>query len=396
MPDMQRDTLQLVDADGAAADKSFLDAGNALYKNDPYFIRPFDHDILEVFDPKKNKLLRAGASVKRWVLLDKNGKSIGRIAAFVNSRYLFSGGYKSGGIGFFECVDDQHAANKLFDAATEWLRNKGMQAVDGPINLGERDKWWGCLAEGFDDSPTYRMNYNPPYYNELFTNYGFQTYFDQLVYEYKVDEPVPEKFYERARRIEANPRYSFDHFRKKRLDQHAKDLADIYNAAWGKHEHFKLMSKEQALKSFQQMLPVMDEKLIWFGYYDGQPIAFFIMLPDFNQIVKKLNGKLGWWEKLLFKMHLMIGSVDRIQGLLFGVVPAHQGKGVEGATIIAAAKVVQPLKKYKSLEMTWVGDFNPKMIHMVEGLGATVTKRYKTYRLMLQPGLEFRRAAVID
>ena len=99
---------------------------------------------------------------------------------------------------------------------------------------------------------------------------------------------------------------------------------------------------------------------------------------------------------MLFKMHLMTGAVDRIQGLLFGVVPGHQGKGVEGATIIAAAKVVQPLKKYKSLEMTWVGDFNPKMIHMVEGLGAMLTKRYRTYRFMLQEGLEFRRAAIID
>lgn len=381
-----------------ADDPLFLKAGYALYRNDPRYVRPLDRDIETVFDLKKNKQLRhKDAAVKRWVLLDKNENILGRIAAFVNPRYLFTGGYKCGGIGFFECVNDDTAAGMLLDVATQWLRTKGMQAVDGPVNLGERNMWWGCLCEGFNDSPTYGMNYNPPYYNDLFQNYGFQIYFHQLVYNYKVDEPVPEKFYEKARRIEANPKYSFDHFHKNKLDKYAYDMTEVYNAGWGKHEHFKPLTLEQTKLTFKKMLPVMDERLIWFGYYDGKPIAFFIMLPDLNQIVKYLDGNLNWYGKLKFVFYQkVLKKVNRMQGILFGVVPDHQSKGVEGATIIAAAKLIQPLKRYNNLEMNWIGDFNPKMMHMVENLGADVTKRYRTYRLMLDPTLEFKPARVID
>jgi hypothetical protein len=379
-----------------ANEKFFIKAGYILYQGDSNYVRPLDQDIKAVFDPKRNKQLRhKDAAVVRWVLLDDE-KILGRIAAFVNPRYLFSGGVKCGGIGFFECINNQKAADMLFDAATGWLKTKGMQAVDGPINFGERNMWWGCLSDGFNDSPTYGMNYNPSYYNDLFSNYGFKTYFNQFVYNYKVDEPVPEKFYEKARRIEANPRYTFDHFRKNQLEKYAEDMMIVYNAGWGKHEHFKPFTKEQTISAFKKMLPVMDEKIIWFGYYDGRPIAFFIMLPDINQIIRFLNGNLNWFGKLQFKFHQLRGAINRMQGILFGVVPEHQSKGVEGATIIAAAKLIQPLKRYKNLEMNWIGDFNPKMMHMVEGLGADVTKRYKTYRLMLDPKLEFKAARVID
>jgi hypothetical protein len=381
-----------------AEEALFLKAGYVLHQGDPHYVRPLDQDIIAVFDAKKNKQLRhKDAAAVRWVLQDGNGKILGRIAAFVNPRYLFSGGVKTGGIGFFECVNDQKAADVMFDAAAGWLRSKGMQAVDGPINFGERNMWWGCLSEGFNDAPSYGMNYNPPYYNDLFTNYGFKTYFNQLVYNYKVDEPVPEKFYEKARRIEANPKYTFDHFHKKDLDKYAQAMADVYNNGWGKHEHFRPTTAEQAKLAFKKMLPVMDEKVIWFGYHDGKPVAFFVMLPDLNQIIRHLNGRLDWWGKLKFAFYQRVAKkVDRIQGVLFGVVTEHQGKGVEGAVIIAAAKVVQPLKRYRNLEITWIGDFNPRMVHMVEGLGAEVSKRYKTYRLMLDPSIEFKTARVID
>jgi GNAT superfamily N-acetyltransferase len=144
------------------------------------------------------------------------------------------------------------------------------------------------------------------------------------------------------------------------------------------------------------MKPVMDERLVWFGYHKGRPIVFFVMLPEINQIIRHLNGRFDWWGKLNFFYYLKRGIINNMFGVLFGVVPEYQGKGLDGAVIIAAAKIVQPMKKYKNLEMNWVGDFNPKMVKMVEDLETTVIKRYKTYRKIFDESKPFRRAPILE
>lgn len=172
--------------------KQFLELPVAIYKNDPNWIRPLDKDIEEVFDPAKNKFFRKG-ECSRWILKDDAGKNIGRIAAFVNSQYKNE--QPTGGIGFFECINDQSAANFMFDHCRQWLQERGMEAMDGPINFGERDKWWGLQVEGFQP-PLYGMNYNPEYYKSLFYNYGFNVYYEQICFALKVENRLQEKFYE--------------------------------------------------------------------------------------------------------------------------------------------------------------------------------------------------------
>ncbi|HPA23429.1 MAG TPA: hypothetical protein PLU18_09300, partial [Ferruginibacter sp.] len=146
--------------------KLFINVAVQLYQKDANWIRPLDKDINDIFDDKKNKAFRFG-SLQRWVLQDNSGKLLGRIAAFVNSKYKNKGDEMPvGGMGFFECTNNQDAANLLLDTAKKWLQDKGMQAMDGPINFGERDKWWGLVTSGFQE-PLYCMNYNPPYYRIL-------------------------------------------------------------------------------------------------------------------------------------------------------------------------------------------------------------------------------------
>jgi hypothetical protein len=156
-------------------EKEFLFGTVYLYKNDPNWVRPLDKDIHDVFDKTKNKSFRFGKA-ERWILKDDTGKLLGRIAAFVNSKYKNIGDNSpTGGVGFFECINSQEAADLLFDNARHWLINNGMEAMDGPINFGERDRWWGLLTRGFYE-PLYCMNYNPPYYVQLFENYGFRVF----------------------------------------------------------------------------------------------------------------------------------------------------------------------------------------------------------------------------
>src|SRR5690349_15940210 len=173
--------MKLVEVSTPALEKDFIKVNVIINKNNPGYIRPLDKDIQKVFDEEKNKTFRHG-SAKRWLLLNENDELIGRIAGFVNKKYKNKGDeIPVGGIGFFDCINDQGAADMLFDVAKHWLSQNGMEAMDGPINFGERDQWWGLLVDGFQP-PGYCMNYNYPYYQQLFENYGFKTFFNQICF----------------------------------------------------------------------------------------------------------------------------------------------------------------------------------------------------------------------
>ena len=368
-----------------------------LYKGEACWIRPLDQDIEAVFDPKKNKFYRHGETI-RWILQDNNGAIIGRVAAFINRKLSNKEKQPTGGMGFFECINDQKAANFLFDACKEWLAARGMEAMDGAINFGERDRWWGLLAEGYHIEPNYCMPYTFPYYLQLFETYGFQLYFKQYTYGRKVVERgLPEKVQLKADRLMENPNYEFRSIDKKNLDKYADDFRLVYNAAWVKHKGVGEMTKVQADSIMKKLKPIMDPKIIWFGYYEGQPISFFINLPELNQIFKHLNGKLNWWGKLQFLYHKLRKTNKKMFGLVFGVVPAHQGKGIESAMAIAATKYVWTSKSpYVDYEMNWIGDFNPKMMRLVEDIGADIHKVHHTYRYLFDRSKPFERCPIID
>jgi hypothetical protein len=371
--------------------KAFLELPLEIYKNDPNFIRPLDKDIEEVFDPKKNKFFKKGECT-RWLLKDDSGKEIGRVASFVNQQYKQE--QPTGGIGFFECINDQKAANFIFDHCKQWLWDRGMQAMDGPINFGERERWWGLQVEGFQE-PLYCMNYNPPYYEALFSNYGFQVYFNQVCYAMKVDQRLQEKFYIRHDEIAQDPNYSAKHIEKCALDKFAKDFTYIYNKAWASHGGGKELEERTVRKMFKKMKPVMDEEIIWFTYYKDEPIAFWVNLPDLNQFFKRLNGQFSLMHKLKFLWLQKYGKCTRFLGIAFGIIPAFQGKGVDAYMIIEGAKVIQPQAKYKDYEMQWIGDFNPKMMNIAESLGTHRSRRLVTLRFLFDRNKEFKRHPVV-
>jgi hypothetical protein len=162
--------------------------------------------------------------------MNDQNKILGRIASFVNNKVSRTEKQPTGGIGFFECINDQSAAGFMFDHCINWLKQRGMEAVDGPINFGERDRWWGLLTEGFYE-PVYCMNYNPPYYRQLFENYGFKTYFEQHCFSLKVDDPIDDKFELTYNRLLSTGNYSCEHIRKNNLEKYAADFTIIYNKA---------------------------------------------------------------------------------------------------------------------------------------------------------------------
>lgn len=384
--------MQVLLVQDNSSQQQFLELPLSIYKNDPNWIRPLNKDINDVFDKTKNKAFRFG-ELQRWLLQDDNGHNIGRIAAFINKKYKNKGDdLPVGGIGFFECINDQQAANMLFDTAKQWLQEKGMEAMDGPINFGERDRWWGLVTKGFQE-PMYCMNYNPPYYVALFENYGFRVFFDQVCFNMEPKAPLTEKVWARHDQLEKDPAFSASHIKKNQLKKFAEDFATVYNKAWAGHGGLKEMSKEQVMLLFTKMKPVMDETLIWFAYHNNDPIAIFTNMPDLNQWFKHLNGKFGLLQKLQFLWLKKFKPNKKFTGLVFGVVPEWQGKGVDAYIIAESAKLLQTdASHYEFYEMQWIGDFNPKMLNIAGSIGnVSRSRNLSTYRYLFDKNREFKR-----
>ena len=386
--------MQLEEVTDASTAKAFIRVNVELNKKNPNYIRPLDHDINDVFDKNKNKTFRFG-EVIRWILRDDTGKLIGRIAAFTNKKYKNKGDdIPVGGIGFFECINDQAAADMLFNVSKHWLMQKGMEAMDGPINFGERDRWWGLLVEGFEP-PVYCMNFNPPYYSQLFENYGFRNFFNQICFALKVKDKVQQKFYDRHAQLSKDPNYKAIQIDKNKLKKFAADFTIVYNKAWSGHGGLKEMNKDVVLKMFEKMKAIMDERIIWFTYYKEEPIAIWVNLPDLNQWFKYLNGKFNLPAKLKFLWIKATKRCSKFTGLVFGIVPEFQGKGVDAFMVMEAAKVIQDNLLYDDYEMQWIGEFNPKMINISESLGTYRSRRLVTYRYLFDQTTPFNRHPVL-
>jgi len=373
----------------------FIKVPLLIYKDDPNFIRPLDKDVKDVFDPKKNKAFRWGECI-RWILINTQGEFIGRIAAFVNKKYKNKGDEQpTGGIGFFECINNQQAADMLFDVAKSWLMQHGMQAMDGPINFGERDRWWGLVIEGFKP-PIYLMNYNLPYYQQLFENYGFKNFYNQFCWHLDVDTTLNDRFITQHEKISADRDYKALRINKRELKKFAGDFSTIYNLAWAQHDGNKELRKDVALKMLQAMKPILDEDLMWFTYYKDKPVAMWINLPELNQVVKYLDGSFSLLSRLKYFWLMKKDVCNKFTGIVFGIIPEFQGKGIDYYMIVEGAKVIQQKKQYHELELQWQGDFNPKMLNISKNLGATKSRLLCTYRYLFDRSKEFKRHPILD
>jgi len=361
----------------------------------PHYIRPIDNEVNDVFDVQKNKQFKYGEAT-RWVLYNAQNQLIGRIAAYTSSKYVNKGDkLRMGMCGFFDCINDQQAANLLFDAAKNWLEGKGMQAMDGPVNFGERDKWWGLMVEGFDVEPMYGISFNPPYYKQLFETYGFQNFYNQYYYTLAAYGTLGEKYPERHARFAAKPDYAARHIQKDKLEKYAHDFAIIYNAAWAQHEGGKEITNEQAIKLFNKMKPIMDESIIWFAYYKEQPIGMWLNIPDLNQYFKYFDGKFGWWQKLRLLYLQKTKPARKMNGVAFGIVPKFQALGIDAFMIYSGALLVRKQGRYDGIEMGWGGDWNPRMLAIYKATGGQQSRRMITYRYNFDQTIPFERHPLV-
>ena len=391
---MDSQKYRLQEIAGSAAEREWLDFPKRLYRGYSNWVCPLDNDIREVFDPKRNELFEDGEAV-RWVVRDASGEIVGRIAAFYNREKAALEEQPTGCCGFFECIDSQQVADMLFDAARMWLASRGMEAMDGPVNFGQRSDWWGLLVEGYEFQPLYKNPYNPSYYKELFENYGFRNYFNQHSFIWRKDtSEANRQILVRAERLYTTPGYHVEPLDMHNLEETAENFRVVYNRAWALFSGVKPMTREEALVLLRRLKPILDPEIVFFAYFNQEPIGFFVTVPDLNRLIGKFNGKFGLWQKLRLMWDLKVRrKCDRIFGIIFGIAPEYHGKGVESAIMAEYWKYLDRKDiPYKTLELAWIGDFNPVMNRMIENyVCASRHKIHTTYRYLFDRTREFHR-----
>ena len=359
---MNKEKYTLQEVTTPALEREWLDFPKRIYKGNRNWVCPLDVDVLEVFNPSKNELFADGEAI-RWVARDARGELVGRIAAFYNREKASIEEQPTGGCGFFESIDDQQVADMLF--------------------------------EGYEFQPLYKNPYNPPYYKELFENYGFKNYFNQHSFIWRVnDSEANKQIFARAERLYTVPGYRVENIDMNNLEEAAESFRVIYNKAWALFSGVKPMTQEEALEMVREMKPIIDPNIIFFAYFNEEPIGFFITVPDLNRLIGKFNGKFGLRQKLRLMWDLKVRkSCDRIFGIIFGITPEFHGKGVESAIMVKYWQFLERTKNpYKSMELAWIGDFNPVMNRMIETyVCATRHKVHTTYRYLFDRTKEFHR-----
>jgi len=383
--------MHLVEVLDKKEEINFLETARVIYKYDDNWVCPLNDDIRGIFDRRRNEKFLNG-DARRWVLKDDNDRPIGRIAAFVDNAYAASYDQPTGGIGFFECIEDQEAAQILFDTARQWLAQKGMEAMDGPINFGANDAYWGLLVDGFTPH-AFRTPYHRHYYRRLFEGYGFKSYYHQYAFHLDINNHFPQRFWKIAEWISKKPEYEVKYFRFKDQDRFINDFVEIYNSTWPSFkEDFVPIDAEMVRKLLQDVRPVLVEEFNLFGYHKGRPIAFYVNLPDLNQIIRDFKGRLHAFNLMRFFYRVKFTKrINRLRSVIYGIAPKYRRSGIDAAIFWHLREALKKHPHYQQIELTWVGDFNPGMLNMWHRFNASRAKEYITYRYLFDRTRPFER-----
>jgi GNAT superfamily N-acetyltransferase len=350
--------------------KNFLDLPARIYCDDPHYIEHIRSDIEAVFDPKQNKSFGNGTAI-RWIALNENGECSGRIAAF----YQDKKSKRFGRWGFFDAFE-RDTAEMLIKYAEDWLKENDCEQIQAPVNFGSRDSYWG-LRINADSAPSYQENYHRKVYQQWIEDLGYEREIEQTTYEISHQDFNFERFSNISQRTLKNNDYRFVSLDYSRINQFASDFVEIYNQAWSFHDDFEHLVENELLARLKEMKAAVIPETIIFAYHQERPIGFFVNMLEINQVFKDFNGELTLWNKLRYLFRR--GQIGRLKAVVFGVIPDYQNKGVEAGMIMKLYREALKLNNYKVMELSWIGDFNPKMLSMLKSLGARLIKIHHTY-----------------
>lgn len=355
--------------------KDFIRFPYSHYQEDEFWVPPLLIEQNKLLNTNKNPFYK-NAEIALFNA-EHEGQPAGRIAAIIDHRYNDFHSTKTGFFGFFECIDRQPTADLLFRVAEDWLRNKGMADVLGPANPSMMDEV-GILVDGFDKYPSILMPYHKPYYDKLLKGAGYEKSMDLLTYLVTQDSVDRERA-NRAMEIVKKrlPGISIRRINLKKIRNEVKIIREIFNSAWKNNWGFIPLSEEEFDALAKDLKTIVDPDFAHIAEIDGKPVGFSVALPNYNQILKDMNGKLlpfGWLKILMNK-----NKINKVRTALMGVIPEYQGRGID--VLLHREAIENGLEKdVYSSEVGWILENNVQMVRVAEKIGGTLDKRYRMYK----------------
>lgn len=357
-----------------------------VYKNNPHYIYPLEKEIESIFDPEKNQAFADGEA-KCWVLMSGR-KPVGRIAAFVDHKRNEGQTHRAGGIGFFECIEREECADKLFEVAEQYLKVKGVEMIDAPINFGERDRFWGLLVKGYNLPPLYQENYHPPYYETFFLERGYHPFEQILTYEGDSKDIPFERMKNLAERIRARNNVRIEPLNYNKLEPFARDFCTVYNAAFRKFSHFKPLTSARVQKMMLDAKPIADPNIACIAYFDEQPAGFIALYPDVNPFLTHAKGRLTPWNILIFYLKKTFTRTRNAKGMGFGIHPDYQSKGVF-ALLLDYLCSPRNVHLYPRMYLATIRAHNHEIRSIYAKMNVEVERVHIAYRKYLNPNIPY-------
>jgi len=346
-----------------------------IYKGDKFWVPPLISDQKKLLDQKKNPFYKH--SEVELFLAMSDGEPVGRIAAIVNHNHNRFHNEKVGFFGFFECIDNYEVAEELLNSAKEWLRQKGMEIMRGPANPSSNDTW-GLLLEGFDSSPVIMMTYNPPYYLEFMERYGLRKSKDLYAYFMDKNVTMPEKFHQIAEQVARRENIRIRNLNLKDFKAEVERIKYIYNNAWARNWGFVPMTDEEFDHLAKDLKPIVDPDLVFIAEVNGEPAGFSLTLPDYNQALRRINGRLFPFG--LVKLLWYSKKIDMVRVLTLGVIHKYQKLGI--ASVFYLKTYEKGIEKgYYKGEFSWILEDNVLMNRALKRMGAKIYKKYRIYEM---------------
>lgn len=346
-----------------------------IYSDDPAWVPPLIADVRKLMAPDHPFYQHADAEF--FVAL-RDDEIVGRVAATVNHQYNDFHETRMGFVGLFEAVDDEEVAGSLLETAADWLRDRGMSECMGPFNLSTNDELYspGVLLDSYDVPPVLLMGHNPPYYRRLYEAAGWDKVMDLLSYRLQADAP-PDRLVRGVERMTSRiDGLTIRQLELKRLDQEVELIKEIYNAAWERNWGFAPLTEAEIQHLAKDLKPIVDERYALLAEVHNEPIGFALALPDYNQALKHVNGRLFPFG--IFKMLWHRRRIDQLRVFTLGLKPEYQRKGIDALFYLKIFENGIGAGIYRA-EAGWVLEDNWGMRRGLERMGAHVFKTYRVY-----------------
>ncbi len=371
-----KENIEILEVVSESDKRKFIEFPYNFYSGDRNWVEPLRFDVKNNLDTKKNPFYQH-SKLKLWLAF-KNGEIAGRIAGIINDNHNNFHKDKVGFFGFYECINDKEVSRMLFDKAAEFVKSNGMDTLRGPMNPSTNDEC-GLLIDGFDIPPVMLTTYNPKYYSELIENYGFTKAKDLLAFWINKDVINNEKMMNKLDRVSEmvikKENLKTRNVNLKDFNNEVQKVWEVYNNSWEENWGFVPMTEDEFNHIAANLKLAVDPDYVEFAEINGETVGFSLALPDVNQAIKGLNGKLlpfGFIKFLLNKK-----KINQLRVIIMGVKKEYHRKGIDAVfyrNIIRAGN----RKGIRGAEISWILEDNFAMKQTTEKLGGEV---YKTYRI---------------